>query len=179
MTTATPPAPATTVPIPPASCPTGALPVMTIYAAQKEHGTIVCTQCGRIKDILIADFATCPFPLKVCCPCGYRFVLKIELRHFYRKSVRLVGEYVRGTSRARMRVEDVSRGGLGFRTEHPHTLQVGEQIMVHFRLDDPQHSAVSALAVIQRIEGLRVGAAWVDVGAYTATNRLLGFYMMA
>ena len=70
-------------------------------------------------------------------------------------------------------------GGVGFRAEHPHTLQVGEQIMVHFRLDDPQRSEMSALAVIRRIEGLRVGAEFLDAGAYTATNRLLGFYLMA
>jgi PilZ domain len=179
MPTATRPEASTAVPASPAPRPTGVLPVTTIYAAQKEDATIVCAQCGTTKDIKVANFAALPAPLKVCCPCGYRFALKIEGRRLYRKPVRLVGEYVRGAYRARMAVDDVSRGGVGFRTEHPQTLQVGEQIIVHFRLDDPQRSEVSALVVIRRIEGLRVGAAFVDVGAYTATNRLLGFYLMA
>ena len=106
-------------------------------------------------------------------------VMRIEVRHFYRKPVRLVGEYVRGTYRARICVDDVSRDGVGFRTEHPHTLRVNDQITVHFRLDDPQHSEVSALAVVRRVEGMCVGAEFLDVGAYTATNRILGFYLLA
>ena len=179
MPTATRPEASTAVPVPAAPCTTGALPVTTIYAAQKEHATLVCAQCGKTKDIKVADFTSLHAPLKVRCACGYRFVMRIEVRHFYRKPVRLVGEYVRGTYRARICVDDVSRDGVGFRTEHPHTLRVNDQITVHFRLDDPQHSEVSALAVVRRVEGMCVGAAFLDVGAYTATNRLLGFYLMA
>src|SRR5215831_14783750 len=145
--------------------PTSALPATTVYAAQKEHATIVCAQCGTTKAINVADFAALHKPLRVKCSCGYQFALTIEVRTFYRKSVRLVGEYIKGRAWERMRVEDISRGGLGFRTEHPHTLKVGERIVVRFRLDDPQRSEVRALVEIRRIEGLRVGAAWVDVGA--------------
>src|SRR5919204_278805 len=69
------PAVSTAVPVP--SAPTaGALPVMTIYAAQKEHATIVYAQCGTTKAIKVADFrraahgaeSQMPLWLSVCGP---------------------------------------------------------------------------------------------------------------
>ena len=155
------------------------LPVMTIYASQQGHATIVCSQCGKTKVIQVADFYPLQASLKVKCPCGYRFAITLEVRKFYRKPVWLTGEYYTGARRARMLVQDISKGGLGFRTEHPHALQVNERISVRFRLDDPQGSEVSTLAVVRRVDGSFVGAEFLDVGTYTATNRILGFYLMA
>ena len=84
------------------------LPVMTIYASQQGQATIVCSQCGKTKVIQVADFYPLQLPLKVKCPCGYRFAITLEVRKFYRKPVRLAGEYRTGAYRASMLVEDIS-----------------------------------------------------------------------
>src|SRR5262249_3344793 len=157
---------------------TGPLPVTTLYAAQQEHATSVCAQCGTTTAMPVADFAAQYTALKVTCPCGYRFAVLIEGRQCSRQPVCLDGESIRGRSWERMGVEEMARGGLGFRTEHPHTLQVGERVIVHVRLDDPQRSMLSALVEIRRLEGRRVGAAFVDVGESAATHRLTGFYVI-
>jgi PilZ domain len=170
MATATLPAASTAI--------TGPLPVTTLSAAQQEHAIIVCAQCGTTTAMPVADYAARYTVLKVTCSCGYRFAVLIEARQCSRKPVCLDGEYIRGRSWEPMGVEEMSRGGIGFRAEHSHTLQVGERVIVHVRLDDPQRSMLSALVEIRRIEGLRVGAAFVDVGDSMATHHIVGFYFM-
>jgi PilZ domain len=155
------------------------LPVMTLAVQERKRATIVCPQCGQTKVLRLADVYPRYRLLKIKCPCGLRFVLTIEMRQCPRKPVQLAGEYRRGTHRASMVVENLSQGGLGFRTERPHTLRVHEWVGVRFRLDDPQRSEVDVMVVVRRVDGAFVGAAFLDGKGYAAADRLLEVYLLA
>ena len=158
--------------------------VKRIYAHDNQ-GTLVCEQCGKGKVINIAGIKIIGEPLKIRCGCGHTFFISIEVRKFYRKKTKLPGEYVQmglpitnKPDKGRMTVEDLSRSGLGFRTERPHTLQVKDTIRVTFHLDDTKHSEVSARAEVKRVDDSFVGAAFLDLEEYSDANRILGFYLM-
>ena len=153
--------------------------VKTIYANANEQATLVCEQCGKTKAIDVAPFKDVRKPLKVKCGCGHVFWISIEVRKFYRKTTKLAGEYSIGGRKASMVVENLSKTGLGFRTQTQHALRVNDMIRVSFRLDNPRHSDISKMAVVKRVGNDVVGAAFLDCDAYSDTNRLLGFYLMS
>ncbi len=159
--------------------------VKKVYANENEKGTIVCEQCGKIKAINVSEFKSFGKPLKVKCGCGHIFFISIEVRKFYRKSTRLVGEYVKisedmtkGLEKGSIIVEDLSRTGIGFRTKNKHSIRTNDIIRVRFMLDNGKQSEVSKSAVVKRVDEAFVGAEFLDFDAYNETNRTLGFYLM-
>lgn len=159
--------------------------VKKIYANEHEKGVIVCDQCGKTKAIDIAGFKSLGKPLKVKCPCNHVFFISIEVRKFYRKNTRLVGEYAKvsediaqGLEKGSMTVEDLSRTGIGFRTKSKHNVRENDIIRVKFVLDDDKQSVVSKSAVVKRVKDVFIGAEFLDFDAYNESNRTLGFYLM-
>lgn len=162
-----------------------AMNVKKIYANDNETGTLVCEQCGKSKVIHVSDFKNIGKPLKVKCSCGHMFFISIEVRKFYRKKTHLVGEYTKiseniaqGLERGGMVVEDLSRTGIGFRTNVKHNIHVQDIIRVKFNLDNDKHTEISKSAIVKRVNDFFVGAEFLDFDAYNETNRTLGFYLM-
>lgn len=160
--------------------------IKKIYANEQRQGTVVCEQCGKARVIDVAPLLHLNKPVKVKCGCGHGFTISIEVRQFYRKATQLAGTYVcwgtalyPGTTKGRMLVEDLSRTGIGFRVYGPHTIRVQDTVEVHFVLDDAQHSPITKRAVVRRVQGHLIGAAFLDFDAFNETNRTLGFYLMA
>jgi hypothetical protein len=117
--------------------------VRKIYVNDNEKGTLICEKCGKTRVINFSDFKNIGKPLKVKCSCGHIFFVSIEVRKFYRKSTHLSGEYIKisndaakGLEKGAMTVEDLSRTGLGFRTQIPHNIRVKDMIRVRFTLLD-------------------------------------------
>lgn len=157
--------------------------VKKLYSQDNATATLVCEQCGKTRVINISTVKT--NPQKVRCSCKHEFLISIEVRKFYRKPTKLAGEYVhigenasKRPDKGRMIVEDLSRGGLGFRTERPHNLRVQDMIQVRFSLDDAKRSEVSKRAVVRRADSYAVGAEFLDLDTSNASNRALGFYLM-
>jgi len=159
--------------------------VKKLYPRDDAKVTLVCEQCGKTRDINVADVKVVGKPQKVRCGCKHEFFISIEMRKFYRKPTKLPGEYVTigaNTSvrpdRGHMIVEDVSRGGLGFRTERPPNLRAQDMIQVKFHLDDRKRSEVSKRAVVKRVNGYAVGAEFLDLDVHNDANRALVAYLM-
>ena len=159
--------------------------VRKIYVNDNEKGTLICEKCGKTRVINFSDFKNIGKPLKVKCGCGHFFFVSIEVRKFYRKSTHLSGEYIKisndtakGLEKGAMTVEDLSRTGLGFRTQTPHNIRIKDMIRVRFTLDDVQRSEVHKSAIVKRILQDFVGAEFVDFDAFSEANRTLGFYLM-
>jgi len=159
--------------------------VKTIYAPDKETGTLVCEQCGQTRVVKISEVKIIGTPRKVRCNCGHVFFISIEMRKFYRKQTKLPGEYTyisknisNRPEKGRMIVENLSKGGLGFSTERPHNFRAQDVIQVKFNLDDEKRSEVSKRAVVKWVKAYFVGAEFLDPEAYSDANRALGFYFM-
>jgi hypothetical protein len=156
-----------------------------IYANLTETVTLVCEQCRRSKAVKAAAVKDLPQPLKLRCPCGATFGVNLVMRQFYRKKTRLPGTYVKYDSQTghileqgRMLVGDISRTGLGFRTVYRHAILVNDALSVAFTLDDGQKTDIRKSVRVRCIDDRFIGAEFVDHGAYTDTNRILGFYLM-
>jgi hypothetical protein len=150
---------------------------LRIFVNNDDEGTVTCPDCGRSKRINFAPYKSSHDLLKVKCGCGNVFKVIVELRHYYRKRTRLAGYYT--TSRAdksgSMTVEDLSFSGLGFRTRHKHTLQMGDVIDLRFVLDNNARSEIVKKAIVRRIRDQFVGAEFCDLKAY---DKELGYYLM-
>jgi len=92
-----------------------ALPVTPRPPQETERATLVCLHCGRPHRLPLAALPFPPFP--GTCACGARCAMTLEERHDERKPVRLPGEYAHGAASGPMLVENLSRGGIRFRTE--------------------------------------------------------------
>ena len=147
-----------------------ALSVTPRAPEETEHATLVCLHCGRTHRLPLAALPSPPFPGP--CACGARCAMTLEERHDERKPVRLPGEYAHGAASGRMLVENISRGGLGFRTEPAPPLQVNDRLTVRFRLDDLQRSEVRAPALVRWVDGEVVGAAFLALQPQLAENLL-------
>jgi len=159
--------------------------VKKIYANNADTGILVCDQCGLTKSINVANLKNVKKPIKVTCQCGSIFFITIETRKYYRKKTNLHGECSivrhdihKGMEKWRMTVDDISRSGIGFRTQSTHSIQAGDLIRVTFTLDNDKKSEITKNAIARRVDGYFIGAAFVDADAYTEANRMLGFYLM-
>ena len=159
--------------------------IKKIYANEDEKGTLVCEKCGKTRVINLSDFKHIGKPLKVKCSCSHYFFVSIEARKFYRKSTHLRGEYIKvsrdaakGLEKGIMTVEDLSRTGIGFRTETKHDIRVEDLLRVRFVLDDAKGSEVNKSAVVKRVSNYFIGAEFIDFDMFNETNRTLGFYLM-
>ena len=74
-----------------------------------------------------------------------------------------------------MVVENVSFGGLRFRTLEPHTLQLQEHICVNFRLDDTPRSIISEPVRVRFVREEIVGVMFLSTDHF---NKALALYLM-
>ena len=159
--------------------------IKKIYANEDGDGTLVCETCGKTRVINLSEFKNIAKPLKVKCSCNHYFFVSIEVRKFYRKSTHLRGEYMKvsrdpakGLEKGIMTVEDLSRTGIGFRTETKHDIRVEDLLRVRFVLDDAKRSEVNKSALVKRVSHYFIGAEFIDFDRFDEPHRTLGFYLM-
>lgn len=138
-----------------------------------------CDACGRTKKISGVHETYAGKSVRVKCSCGAVFQVLFERRRYYRKDVNLPGTYARaevpGWERE-MFVEDLSLGGLSFRTVEPHSLRDGDIVKVRFRLNDTHGTWIHKSVVVRSVRDRTVGAEFVNDGP---PDRALGFYLLA
>lgn len=159
--------------------------IKKIYANDYQHSLIVCDQCGKTKEVNLSTLTSIAKNFKVKCPCGHTFFVDVEIRKYYRKETRLAGTYTRlnpgmasGAVKGQILVEDLSRRGIGFRTQDRHNMQAGETLEVRFFLDDKKRSEIIKSVLVKNVRGLFIGAEFLDYDSYNNMNRLLGAYLL-
>ncbi|MEW6327939.1 MAG: PilZ domain-containing protein [Thermodesulfobacteriota bacterium] len=151
-----------------------------IYLDKNNQGYIVCKQCGKTKKIDGSNFHTSK-PIKVTCICKNIFYIQLELRQYYRKKVNLAGtfERIHPDNRAvgRITIEDISAGGLGFRTMSSNVLIPNDLVKIKFILDDTHGSHVEVNAIIRSIREGHVGVEFRELDEHS--RKLIGFYLLS
>jgi hypothetical protein len=157
----------------------------TLYVNFMDMVILACDACHRSKTLPAATVKDLPQPLKVRCPCGAVFGVTVVIRSCYRKPTRLPGTYAtrdaqtgQMQTRGRMIVENLSRTGLAFRPLLPPPVRLDEVLLVAFTLDDLQHTPIEKAVRVRLIADGCIGGEFLDHGAFTDTNRILGFYLM-
>ncbi|GIX47299.1 MAG: hypothetical protein KatS3mg131_1510 [Candidatus Tectimicrobiota bacterium] len=154
-------------------------PVTTrAFVNERHEATIVCPECGRWKTIDTTPFAALARPLRVKCGCALTFYVILERRRFYRKKTDLPGTYVKiGVPEATpepMRVENLSLGGVGFRTRYRHDLKVNDVLEVRFVLDTARRPEIVRTVIVRNVDDRYIGAEFREPDPY---DEELGGYL--
>lgn len=149
-----------------------------IFANQDGTTTIICPQCGKLKQADVSKYLELKSTvrLKCRCICGHCYVAELERRRYIRKKSNFAGHFVR-TSNARkgiMTVCDISRSGLKLRINGTEQFLIGEELSVEFRLDDTLRSIVKKDVIVRKIESTFVGVEFNSMDHYDQ----LGAYLM-
>lgn len=153
------------------------LPVFTFYVDQDEKAQIVCPKCGDSRLVDASRYRDFKTSLRIRCTCGEVFKGVLDYRKSYRKAVALVGGYTNlatGES-GRVRIIDLSLGGMLLLTETDHRLSLRDILEVRFTLDTPDNTAICKRVEVRSVRDNRIGAAFCKD---QARDPELGFYLM-
>jgi hypothetical protein len=140
----------------------------TMYAGATNHVTVICPKCGLKKNINVFKYKDTHKRLKAKCKCGEIFRLSLEFRRFYRKIVRLTGEYFvqEKDEKGEVLIKDISMTGINFEAIKPHYIAKHDTIEVKFTLDNPDKTELDTLVKIMWAKDLNLGGRFIDQGRY-------------
>jgi PilZ domain len=147
-----------------------------IYADDANQATVVCPKCGFAKQIDTKKYKAAQKTLKAKCKCGEIFKFTIEFRKYYRKNVKLPGEYrvQESGERGDVIIENLSLGGVEFATLSQHRLSIKNTVSLKFRLDNSARTEIHRSAKVMWIKGHNVGAEFIEPKLF---ERDLAFYL--
>jgi hypothetical protein len=155
-----------------------------VFLTHDFKATLVCPECDRSRTVNVAEHVKRDHEVKirVKCPCGHRYPAALERRRFFRKGVHFRGTFSRtADGRAAggggMAVLDLSRTGLRIRLNTMGKLDVGDKLVVEFRLDDRQRSLIRKESIVRRIKGLDLGAEFASLEPSDPHAKAIGFYL--
>jgi hypothetical protein len=92
----------------------------------------------------------------------------LEFRRFYRKIVRLTGEYFvqERDEKGEVLIKDISMTGINFEAIKPHNIAKHDTVEVKFNLDNPDKTELDTLVKIMWGKDLNVGGHFIDQGRY-------------
>ena len=149
-----------------------------LYLDDDGNTFLICPHCGKQVKVNLTEFHGLSDGVKVKCPCKKAFRVYLGFRRRQRKNSFLRGYYVKlppGEERGRMRVRDVSMGGIRFTPWSKHALQVGDKIRVQFVLDDDSSAQIEKLATVRWSNHIAVGCEFSDKHTFDSD---LGFYFV-
>ncbi len=158
---------------------------LRIFAADGADYQMTCPKCGRQEAVAPTVFEKMGAVLRVNCPCTCSFRIIREMRHTYRKTVRLEGLFAQDVSELNkmavvnvwgpMVVTNISKTGLKFTAEKAGLLRHEDQVHLRFNLDNSANSLIKKSARVKSVQGDTVGCAFLGSDRYDVT---LGFYFL-
>jgi hypothetical protein len=139
--------------------------------------TVECPLCNK------CHYTTVPEhfhnkPVRAKCECGQSFPVLFDSRKYFRKEVRLSGEYW-DTSGAQdlMTVTTLSVCGAGFEARGRNfLLNEGDTIQINFLLNSNDRNWIKLKAVVKRVKGNQVGVEFTGLNDHQ--RKCIGFYLM-
>jgi hypothetical protein len=147
-----------------------------IYVDDTGQAIVVCPKCGFAKEIDAKKYQNTSKSLKAKCKCGEVFKFNIEFRRYYRKNVKLPGEYrVQETGESgEIIIDNLSLGGIQFETLKPHRMSTDTIVALKFKLDNSGRTEIQRSAKVMWIKGHNVGAEFIGP---KLSERDLAFYL--
>jgi hypothetical protein len=151
-----------------------------IYIAELARVHVICSQCGRDRQIETRNIHELSKTYRVKCACGNEFQAQFEQRKEYRKPTDLGGACHRLGGPKQdfpIKIKDLSRSGVGFLTSDPTDLKPSDLLELQFELDNPNADHLVCKAIVKNVVKQNfVGAEFVNVSEHF--QKQLGFYMM-
>ncbi len=158
---------------------------LRLFAADGADYQMTCPKCGRQEAIAPVVFEKMGAVLRVNCPCNCSFRIIREMRHTYRKAVRLEGLFAQDVSDLNkmavvnvwgpMVVTNISKTGLKFTADKASLLRNGDRVHLRFYLDNSAKTLIKKSAQVISIQGDTAGCEFLGSDRYDVT---LGFYFL-
>ncbi len=158
---------------------------LRIYAAQDGNYQMTCPKCGRQEMVAPAVFETMGAVLSVSCPCRCTFRIIREMRHSFRKAVRLEGIFAQDINHINklavsnvwgpMVVTNLSKTGLNFTSDKAGLLRCGDRVQLRFYLDNSSKTLIKKPGQVKSVLKDTVGCQFKGTDRYDVT---LGFYFL-
>ena len=158
-----------------------------VHVNKENLAAIKCPHCGTMKLISVAKFKGCKHSLKVKCTCSNNFAVSLNFRERYRKSTDIDGKYGKvdhdikvlevQDPKNKCKIADLSLSGVALSINGAHDLQIGDDIMVSFTLDDTSRTDIKRLAKVRVVGQGFVGCKFDEVDS-PLYDKALGFYLM-
>lgn len=155
------------------------MPVKKIYIDGRSAVTLGCAQCGNCRTISASNINITRRPIRVKCSCGEVSYVIFEERQHYRKLTHLTGVFAKVEAPqvfTRIKINNLSKTGLGFSTLLPSGLKKDDLLVVEFTLDNVKRSLIKSNMVVRNVEGNYVGAEFCEMDEHT--KKELGFYLL-
>jgi hypothetical protein len=117
-------------------------------------------------------------PVRAKCECGKSFSVLFDSRKYFRKEVRLLGEYWNASGvQDLMTVKTLSVCGAGFEARRKNLLvHEGETIQIKFLLNNNDRNWIKLKAVVKRVKGNQIGVEFIELNEHQ--RKCIGFYLM-
>jgi len=132
--------------------------MIKVYSRDGHTAVFACSRCGERVTIAIPAVDQGLTELEQICTCGQVHTVKVDRRRTPRKTVELFGTYFLDPSKdgRPMRVRSLSSQGLGFEPlAHSHC-EVGDELVVEIKLNNPPLS-VRKEAIVRTLRGALIG----------------------
>lgn len=160
---------------------TSEAPTQKIFIFGKSEATISCLKCGRVKKLDVSKIKKSHHMFRVKCRCNFVFNVLFEKRVHYRKISHLTGNYSITLDPdawgCLLVVQNLSRNGIGFKTDGTCHIQEGDILSVRFTLDNEKQSVIQSNVIVRSVvKDTYIGAEFCNLDEHS--KKELGFYMM-
>lgn len=140
-----------------------------VFPNENGQAVITCPQCMGRFAIDASPYMHNHKPLKVGCRCGHKFPVVFDTRKFYRKELRLAGQYTKlpTDDPELITIEDLSYTGVKFRTRFSHKIEVDDVLTIDFILDNEQRSRIVKTVRVMWVMGRMIGGEFREHQAYS------------
>jgi hypothetical protein len=150
---------------------------LKVFLSDSGKATVKCPSCHKCHHTTVPKhFHNKPVQGK--CICGESFPLLFDSRKYYRKEVRLPGEYWNTCGeKDLMTVTTLSFSGAGFEAGRRNlSIHSGEIIRLNFLLRNSDKIWIKSKALVKRVSGNQVGVDFMGMDEHQ--QKCLGFYLM-
>jgi transcription elongation factor Elf1 len=152
----------------------------TVHVIDNKFVVITCPFCGTMKKVEADQYKNIKHMVTVRCKCDSRFNVQFNFRKSYRKSVAIAGEFMtlspRKSTERVMTVYDLSSNGLCFKMIDNVVVNIGDELLVKFNLDDAKRSFIRKKVVVRFATDNLIGSEFTELALY---EKELGFYLLA
>ena len=141
--------------------------------------TFPCPYCAKAHSPSVGQFKGVKHQIVARCSCKNKFLLVLNFRQFFRKSVNIHGE-MKNLSDSYSKwqtvtIINISMGGLRFKAVGKQRVNIGDRLQVRFTLDNPKATNLDKEGIVRNVRSDEYGCEFVNL---SYNEKDLGFYLL-
>ncbi len=153
---------------------------LKVHVRDNNTATLVCPACGLVRHVSAEKLLLARHTISIRCRCQHVFSVLFDFRRHFRKQTSLPGTYIvtseGGLGGGIIHINNISRGGLGFTVSGLHRIEMGQELMIEFQLNDRKRTQLKKQAIVKSVEQNTIGCQFKD---RTELERDLGFFLQS